>query len=207
MNPLDSRLAAGMEALALPHTPQQRDKLLAFLALMQKWNRAYNLTAIRDLGAAVDLHLLDSLAVSPHLPGGRVLDVGTGAGLPGIPLAVLREDCAFTLLDSSAKKTRFVQQAIIELGLKNVDVATARVEQYRPGQGYGCVLCRAFASLETIVSSTSRLLAPGGRILAQKGVWPQAELATLKNLSVRVHRLAIPGVEAERHLVEIMVDS
>lgn len=208
MDDLERRLAEGMDALALPHTPEQRAKLLGFLDLMQKWNRAYNLTAIRDLPTAVDLHLLDSLTVGPYLQGGRVLDVGTGAGLPGIPLAILCVDRAFTLLDSNAKKTRFVQQAVIELGLKNVDVVTARVEQYRPGHGFDTVLARAFASLQDIVATTARLLAPEGRILAQKGVWPQEEIQPLKDhAAVRVHKLAIPGLNVERHLVDIMMDS
>jgi 16S rRNA (guanine527-N7)-methyltransferase len=208
MDELERRLAEGMDTLSLSRTSEQRAQLLAFLDLMQKWNRAYNLTAIRDLPTAVDLHLLDSLTVSPYLRGGRVLDVGTGAGLPGIPLAILSVDKAFTLLDSNAKKTRFVQQAVIELGLKNVDVVTARVEQYRPERGFDTVLARAFASLEDIVAATARLLAPEGRILAQKGVWPQEEIETLKDhAAVRVHKLAIPGLNVDRHLVEIMVES
>ncbi|BBL72960.1 16S rRNA (guanine(527)-N(7))-methyltransferase RsmG [Methylomagnum ishizawai] len=207
METLDRRLAAGMETLALPHTPEQRARMLAFLDLMRKWNRTYNLTAIRDLNTAVDLHLLDSLTAAPYLHGASVLDVGTGAGLPGIPLAILCPDKAFALLDSNAKKTRFVQQAVIELGLKNVDVITARVEQYRPERGFDTVLARAFASLAEIVAATARLLAPGGRILAQKGVWPQQEIETLKGRGVRVHKLAIPGLDVERHLVEIMAGS
>jgi len=207
METLDRRLAAGMETLALSHTLEQRARMLAFLDLMRKWNRTYNLTAIRDLNTAVDLHLLDSLTAAPYLHGKTILDVGTGAGLPGIPLAILCPDKAFALLDSNAKKTRFVQQAVIELGLKNVDVITARVEQYRPERGFDTVLARAFASLGDIVATTARLLAPGGRILAQKGVWPQQEIETLKGRGVRVHKLAIPGLDVERHLVEIMAGS
>jgi 16S rRNA (guanine527-N7)-methyltransferase len=200
---LGCRLAEGMAALDVPASPEHRERLLAFLALMQKWNRAYNLTAIRDLRTAVDLHLLDSLTTWPYLHGGRILDVGTGAGLPGIPLAIVSEDKKFVLLDSNAKKTRFVQQAVIELGLKNVDVVAARVEQYRPERGFDTVLARAFASLGEIAAATERLLAPHGRILAQKGQWPQEEIENIKDRAVRVHRLAIPGLDVERHLVEI----
>jgi 16S rRNA (guanine527-N7)-methyltransferase len=203
MNELDHRLAEGMMALGLPDLPEQRGRLLAFLNLMQKWNRAYNLTAIRDLPTAVDLHLLDSLTLWPHLHGETVLDVGTGAGLPGIPLAITAPEKSFTLLDSNAKKTRFVQQAIIELGLKNVDVITARVEQYRPIRRFDTILARAFASLDAIVAGTAGLLATHGKILAQKGLCPDDEIETLQNHSVRVHRLAIPGLAVERHLIEI----
>lgn len=197
------RLESGVDALNLPTTPEQREKLLAFLALMQKWNRAYNLTAIRDLPTAVDLHLLDSLTLWPYLHGETVLDVGTGAGLPGIPLAITAPEKSFTLLDSNAKKTRFVQQAIIELGLKNVDVITARVEQYRPSNRFDTILARAFASLEDIVAGTAGLLATDGKILASKGQRPDDEIQTLQGRTALIHRLAIPGLDVERHLIEI----
>jgi 16S rRNA (guanine527-N7)-methyltransferase len=203
MDELSRRLAEGMAVLGVPASSEQRERLLAFLALMQKWNRTYNLTAIRDLRTAVDLHLLDSLTAWPYLHGRRILDVGTGAGLPGIPLAIVSGDKSFVLLDSNAKKTRFVQQAVIELELKNVDVVTARVEQYRPERGFDTVLARAFASLGEILAATERLVAPHGRILAQKGQWPREEIENLKDRIVRVHRLAIPGLDVERHLVEI----
>jgi 16S rRNA (guanine527-N7)-methyltransferase len=196
----------GLSALGVPVTVEQRGQLLAFLALMQKWNRTYNLTAIRNPETAVDLHLLDSLTVWPHLHGARILDVGTGAGLPGIPLAVVSPERVFVLLDSNAKKTRFVRQAVIELGLKNVDVVTARVEQYRPENRFDTVLARAYASLGDIRATTVRLLAPHGKILAQKGQVPGDEIATLKDHSVRVHRLGIPGLGVERHLIEIAAD-
>lgn len=206
MDELDRRLAQGMADLGLADSPEQRKRLLAFLALLHKWNRAYNLTAIRDPRSAVDLHLLDSLTLGPYLHGGRILDVGTGAGLPGIPLAIVNGDRHFTLLDGNAKKTRFVRQAVIELGLRNVEVVTARVENYQPERGFDSVLARAFASLADIVAATERLLAPQGRILAQKGQWPRQELDTLKGRTVKVHRLALPGLDLERHLVDITTD-
>lgn len=200
---LDLRLAEGAAALGLPVSPGQRERLLAFLFLMQKWNRSFNLTAIRDLRTAVDLHFLDSLTLLPHLHGRRILDVGTGAGLPGIPLAILAQEREFVLLDSNAKKTRFVQQAVIELDLKNVDVVTSRVEQYRPHQGFDTVLARAFAGLGEIWAATARLVAPGGRVLAQKGRLPGEEIESVSGPTVRIHRLTIPGLDVERHLIEL----
>ncbi|CAL1240331.1 16S rRNA (guanine(527)-N(7))-methyltransferase RsmG [Candidatus Methylocalor cossyra] len=204
--PLERRLAEGMAALAVPATPDQRERLLAFLKLLGKWNRTYNLTAVRDPREAVELHLLDSLTLWPYLRGERLFDLGTGAGLPGIPLALLAPDKHFVLLDSNAKKTRFVCQAVLELGLKNVDVITARVEQYRPEGGFDVVLARAYGRLDAIVAAVARLVRPKGVILAQKGRLPRDEMEALDDRPVRVYRLAIPGRDAERHLVEITVD-
>lgn len=200
------KLADGLAALDLACPPARQARLLDFLRLMQKWNRVYNLTAIRDLREAVDLHLLDSLTLQPHLHGKRILDIGTGAGLPGLPLAILNDERVFTLLDCNSKKTRFVQQAVIELGLRNVTVVAARVEQYRPPQGFDTILTRAFAKLADIVAVARGLLAPEGVLLAQKGLWPQEEIAETQDASpgiaLRTHRLAIPGLNVERHLIE-----
>ncbi|MGX2042172.1 16S rRNA (guanine(527)-N(7))-methyltransferase RsmG [Methylocaldum sp. MU1018] len=205
MDELGRRLADGITALKIPFTPEQHEKLVAFLRLIQKWNRVYNLTAIRDLRTGVDLHLLDSLTVWPYLRGERILDVGTGAGLPGIPLAVMSEGRHFVLLDSNAKKTRFVQQAVIELGLSNVEVVTARVENYRPEPGFDTVLARAYANLGDLVAAVRRMLAPHGVILAQKGQLPEKEIQALKDCAVKTHMLNIPGLDVERHLIEIAV--
>lgn len=187
----------------IPATAQQRGRLLDFLHLLRKWNRVYNLTAIENQADMVRLHLLDSLAVLPYLSGVQVLDVGTGAGLPGIPLAALAPEREFTLLDSNAKKTRFVQQAVIELGLPNVRVEQARIEQYRPSHGFDVILARAFASLPAIVGETARMLNPGGTILAQKGKSPEQEFKTLENVTVEDFPLHIPGIDAQRHLIAI----
>jgi 16S rRNA (guanine527-N7)-methyltransferase len=174
---LETVLADGLAALKIAADAAQQARLLEFPRLLRKWNRVYNLTAIEDPAQMVRLHLLDSLSLLPYLRGARVLDVGTGAGLPGIPLAIMAPGAAFTLLDSNAKKTRFVRQAAIELGLANVQVEHARIEQFRPAQGFDTILTRAFASLPVIVAETARLLNPGGLILAQKGKLPSKHSA------------------------------
>lgn len=203
---LRQRLQEGVAALGLSCSEVQLDCLLAYLVLLQKWNRTYNLTAIRDLYSGVDLHLLDSLAVLPYLRGRRILDVGTGAGLPGIPLAILSPDQRFVLLDSSGKKIRFVRQALLELGLSNVDAVASRVEEYHPTQLFDQVVTRAFASLDAIRALTERLLVPGGVILALKGRLPEHGVADFEvGAGMRAHRLEVPGVEAERSLIEMTV--
>jgi len=194
-----------MAALQTQATEEQRERLLEFLALLQKWNRVYNLTSITNPEQMVRLHLLDSLLVLPHLHGTRILDVGTGAGLPGIPLAVMSPDREFVLLDGSGKKTRFVRQAAIELGLGNVRVVHERIEKFDSPSGFDTILCRAFSSLSQIVALTARLLTPGGIILAQKGRLPEDEIRRLNHVGVKIFPAKIPGVDAERHLIEITV--
>ncbi len=205
MDALERMLAEGLAAMNIHADPQQRVGLLDFLRLLRKWNRVYNLTAIENLAEMVRLHLLDSVSVLPFLKGERVLDVGTGAGLPGIPLALLSPDREFTLLDGNAKKTRFVRQAAIELGLTNVRVEHARIERFRPAEGFDSILSRAFTSLDGIVKETSRLLNPGGVILAQKGKLPEEEIRALENAVVEAFPLTIPGIDAERHLIAISI--
>jgi len=200
---LAERLDNGTRAMGQLLKPEQSTALLAFLDLMGKWGETYNLTAVRDPVAALDLHLLDSLTVSPYLFGDSILDVGTGGGLPGIPLAIVNPQRRFVLLDSSAKKMRFVRQAAITLGLRNVETVAARVEAYRPPAGFDVVLTRAFASLAIIRELTGRLLNPGGRILALKGRLPREEIEELDAGDFKVYRLAIPGLAAERHLLEM----
>jgi 16S rRNA (guanine527-N7)-methyltransferase len=193
--------------LSLPAADQQR--LLAFVRLLAKWNAAYNLTAVRDPEEMVTRHLLDSLVLLPYLQGARVLDIGTGPGLPGIPLAVARPDCAFTLLDANAKKTRFVTQAVGELGLKNVDVVQTRVENYRPAQKFDTLVARAFSSIADMLENTRHLSAPHGRFLAMKGVYPVEELAAIPaGYAVSdVAALQVPGLKAARHLAIITLRS
>lgn len=204
-SPLGQTLAQGIAALGLPLDVARQERLLAYLALLVKWNKAYNLTAIRDPQEMVTKHLLDSLAVLPHLHGAQVLDVGSGAGLPGIPLAIYDPARQFTLLDSNGKKTRFLLQAKGELGLSNLSVVHSRLEQYRPGQLFDTVTARAFASLADMTAGTAHLLAPGGALLAMKGEYPQDELDALPpGFVVReIIALTVPGLEAQRHLVRI----
>jgi 16S rRNA (guanine527-N7)-methyltransferase len=195
-------LESGLTALNLPYTPEQIDHLLAFIKLIAKWNKAYNLTAVRNNEDMARLHILDSLAILPHIEGKRVIDIGTGAGLPGIPLAIFLPEVEFVLLDSNAKKTRFVQQVILELKLKNVSVIHSRAEDYQPEKGFDAVLTRAFASLPDIMKLTAHLLNENGVLLAMKGQIPEAELAEIK-AKVTLITIHVPEVEAERCLVRI----
>lgn len=195
-------LVSGIASLNLNVTDSKVDQLLAFIKLIEKWNKAYNLTAIRDREEMTRLHILDSLAILPHVEGKRVIDIGTGAGLPGIPLAICLPETAFTLLDSNAKKTRFVQQVVLELKLKNVEVCHSRVENFHPEKAYDAVLTRAFASLPDIVKLTAHLLGKGGVLLAMKGQNLDAELAQIAGKK-SVIPVSVPGADVERCLVRI----
>lgn len=205
---LGERLAAGVEMLGLSLRGNQHRQLLDYLALLVKWNKAYNLSAIRDPETMIDLHLLDSLAVAPYLRGRYFGDVGTGAGLPGIPLAILFPDRHFTLIDSNGKKVRFLFQVRTELGLDNVRELQTRAEDTRLEQPLDGVLSRAFTSLEEMIVRCAHLLAPGGRCYAMKGLWPENELRALpKPFKVLArHSLTVPGVAAQRHLLELGLD-
>jgi 16S rRNA (guanine527-N7)-methyltransferase len=204
-HPLRPQLETGLAELELPLPPLAVDRLLAYLDLLVKWNGAYNLTAVRDPAQMVSRHLLDSLAVLPWLAGSRFADVGTGAGLPGIPLAIARPELQFDLYDSNGKKIRFVTQAVAALGLANVQARQARIENVHPETGYDGVLSRAFAALADMTQWCGHLLAPTGRLLALKGVYPADELAALPPgyTAEAVHRLAVPGADGERHLAII----
>ncbi len=198
---LAGELAAGIIALGLDVAPDVQRRMLDYLALVEKWNKAYNLTAVRDPAKMLTHHLLDSLAVLPHVQGRRVLDVGSGAGLPGIPLALLRPEWQFTLLDSSHKKTTFLRQAAIELKLANVDVVCARVEEWTPPYSFDTVVSRAFSDLPEFLALAGRLCAKTGVVIAMKGVYPHEELAQVpENFLLRsVVSLNVPGLDAERH--------
>lgn len=199
---LEKRLQQGLRDMNLDLAVSVREKLLIFLELLEKWNRVYNLTAVRDPEQMVPRHLLDSLSVLPHLHGARVLDIGTGAGLPGIPLALARPDLEFTLLDSNAKKTRFATQAMHELGLKNITIVQERVEKFHPATKFDTLIARAFASIPDMLAASRHLCAPHGRFLVMKGVFPQEELAAvIDGYQAEVKALRIPGLDAARHLV------
>ncbi len=195
-------LQQGLLELALPADDEKVERLLAFIKLIGKWNKAYNLTAVRDEQEMARLHILDSLAVLPYIEGERVVDVGTGAGLPGIPLAIFLPDVQFTLLDSNSKKTRFVQQSALELKLKNVTVQHCRVERFRPELLFTTVIMRAFSSMENILHLASHLMAEKAVLLAMKGQSPESELMQLKQ-HYTVIPIVVPGVTAQRCLVRI----
>lgn len=203
------RLHQGIVRLGLTLPAGAEDKLHAYLALLAKWNRTYNLTAVRDEKAMVSQHLLDSLVVLPHLLADSVTDsladVGSGGGLPGIPLAIARPQLAVALIETSHKKASFLQQVKIELGLKNVSVHCVRVEDMAKAELFEVVISRAFSSLAEFVRLSAHLLAPGGRLLAMKGVLPRQELEQLPTgwRALRSIALAVPGLEAERHLIVI----
>ncbi|MDE1544336.1 16S rRNA (guanine(527)-N(7))-methyltransferase RsmG [Dechloromonas agitata] len=202
-----TRLAAGLTRLGIELTTEQNEKLLAFRDLLLKWNKTYNLTALRDPEQAISHHLLDSLAILPHVGNGPLLDVGSGGGLPGIPLAIARPELSVSMVDTVQKKATFLQQAAIQLGLKNVTVHHARVEQLA-GQ-YAQISSRAFAEIGLFTSLTRHLLAPGGRWLAMKGIRPDDEIATLPADIVvdQIIPLHVPGLDAERHLIILKAGS
>jgi 16S rRNA (guanine527-N7)-methyltransferase len=201
---LDRSLQAGLEELGLSQ-PGLGERLLGYLALLVKWNRAFNLSAVREPQEMVPRHLLDSLAILPWVQGERLLDVGSGAGLPGIPLAIARPELRVVLLDSNGKKTRFLRQAQLELGLANVEVIEGRVEAYVPPTPFDIITSRAFAQLKAFIDLTAPLLAPSGRWLAMKGRLDENELTELgvETVKLQVHRLTVPGLDADRHLIEI----
>jgi 16S rRNA (guanine527-N7)-methyltransferase len=198
---LAGELAAGIAALGLNVTPDAQQRMLDYLALVEKWNKAYNLTAVREPAKMLTHHLLDSLSVLPHLRGDRLLDVGSGAGLPGIPLALARPEWQLTLLDSSHKKTTFLRQAVIELGLTNVDVVCDRVETWQSPRSFDTVVSRAFSDLPEFLALAGKLCAKTGVVVAMKGVYPHEELAQLpKDFQLcNVVPLNVPGLGAERH--------
>lgn len=198
-------LEKGLIELGIPLDPDRQRLLLQYLVLLDKWNKVYNLTAIRDMTRMVEAHLLDSLSAVPLLAGKTILDVGSGAGLPGIPMAVAKPAWKVTLLDSNHKKAAFMKQAVAELALKNVDVVCERVETWSAPDKYEVIVSRAFSDLAEFVSLVGRLLAPGGVIAAMKGLFPFEELERLPAgfRAKEVRALRVPGLGAERHVVLI----
>ncbi len=202
-----SALERGVEQLALALSQSVCEQLLAYITLLAKWNRSYNLTAIREPLDMVSHHLLDSLAVLPHLPPlparARLADAGSGAGLPGIPVALARPEWHVTLIESNQKKAAFLRQAVIELGLANVEVHEGRAEAWQPAERFALVTSRAFAELGAFIAACRHLLAPGGVFAAMKGKRPEAEIQALP-VAVQCRKviaLRIPFLDAERHLV------
>jgi len=223
---LEATLEQGLRELALGVPANAQQKLLHYLHLIVKWNKHFNLSGITAIQEMVPLHLLDSLAISPYLEGERILDIGSGAGLPGIPLAIANPDKNFVLLDSNGKKTRFLFQVKVALELSNVEVVDARVDEYLSTPdtgGFSLITCRAFSSLSSIVKMIEKPLASGTKLLAMKGVYPHHEIAELQQDNTlnstpnkasstdlnnyykveSVIELTVPGVESQRHLVLI----
>ena len=223
---LEATLEQGLRDLALGVPANAQQKLLHYLHLIVKWNKHFNLSGITAIQEMVPLHLLDSLAISPYLEGERILDIGSGAGLPGIPLAIANPDKSFVLLDSNGKKTRFLFQVKVALELSNVEIVDARVDEYLSTADTGefsLITCRAFSSISSIVKMIEKPLASGTKLLAMKGVYPHHEIAELQQDNTlnstpnkasstdlnnyykveSVIELTVPGVESQRHLVLI----
>lgn len=198
---LRATLDQGLRELGLDLDEAKRQKLIDYLGLLNKWNKVHNLTAVRDPQEMVTLHLLDSLSMLPHVHAQRLLDVGSGAGLPGIPLAICLPQLQVTVMDSSQKKASFMRQAKAELGLDNLEVVCGRVEDYRPATLFDTITSRAFSELALFVKLTQHLGTPDGQWLAMKGVYPQEELDKLQIEPSQVLSLKVPGLQAQRHLV------
>ncbi len=202
---LSQEIRDGAQAMGLDLDPDSVQKLADYVALLHKWNQAYNLTAVRDPEQMVYRHILDSLSIVPYLQGRRILDIGTGAGLPGIPLAVACPQREFILLDSNAKKIRFVTQAIATLGLTNARAVVARVEKLVVPDRFDTLISRALGGIADMLALAGHLCSPGGRFLAMKGVYPQEELAAIPPdyHVLAVEALSVPGLDGKRHVVVI----
>ena len=195
-------LDQGLEQLGIDLNRQAREQLLAYITLMAKWNKTYNLTAVRDPLAMVSHHLLDSLAVLPHLPVSQALaDAGSGAGLPGIPLAIARPEWQVVLAESNQKKAAFLRQATLELGLRNASVHEGRVESWQPARPFAVVISRAFARLAEFAKACAHLLASEGRLVAMKGALRADELEEMRGWDCVSIELHVPFLNAERHLL------
>lgn len=204
------RLARGLAALGINVPEAAQERLLAYAALLLKWNKVYNLTAIRDPDQAITHHLLDSLAVLPHLAAVKTLaDVGSGGGLPGLPLAIARPDLAVTSIETVNKKASFQQQAKIELGLANFQPRCGRVEQFRPERPFDGVISRAFSDLADFVRLAGHLASPEGRLYAMKGGYPREEIVALPAgwAVEKWIELQVPALDAERHLIVLKRNS
>ena len=206
---IDELWDSGLLTLNCQPDEKQLAQLKQYVDLLNRWNKTYNLTAVRDPKDMIPLHIFDSLVVADLIKGDNCLDVGSGGGLPTIPLAIMQPQRQFTALDTNGKKTRFIQQAVIELGLKNVSVVHERVEKWQADSSFDAIVSRAFASIHDFVSSSSVHLAEGGIMYAMKGQYPTAEMQHLpKGFTLSgSHELSVPSVEGERHLLEITRDN
>lgn len=203
MTVFEAELKKASEQNQLILSPDVFSQLTHYLTLMQTWNRVFNLTTITDPREMVYLHLIDSLLVQPYLRGSRFLDVGSGAGLPGIPLAIMHPEQTWFLLDKNNKKTRFLTQCVAELGLKNVTVIHSRTDEFKPAEGFDCILSRAFGTLRLFAETTKHLLRPGGILVAMKGKYPEDELSELPSefkVSLTTP-LTMRGLTVDRHLI------
>lgn len=200
---------AGLEALDCHPNDKQLSQLKHYIEMLERWNKTYNLSAVRDPKSMIPLHIFDSLIVAGYIQGDHCLDVGSGAGLPTIPLAIIQPKRQFTCLDSNGKKTRFVQQAIIELGLKNTHVTQARIEKWSAPHPFDAIISRAFASVHDFVAASSQHLSEQGILYAMKGQLPEGGIHYLpKNYTLlNTHILDVPLVDGERHLIEIAVNA
>ncbi len=205
---IDRQLIKGLEAAGLKYPPSLRQKIIVYIALMIKWNRSFNLTSVRQPKDIIPRHILDSLSILPFLTGKRVLDVGSGAGLPGIPLSIFSPEHHFVLIDSRNKKTRFLLQARQALNLNNVEVINQCVEDYQAEAPFDCIMARAFSDVPTLLQKTEHLSTRGTRFLIMKGAYPRAELVDLPTgFTVQeVKPLMVPGLQAERHVVIVTRD-
>jgi 16S rRNA (guanine527-N7)-methyltransferase len=205
-NEIDKLWTQGLAVLGCDPSTEQLKKLKQYIALLHRWNKTYNLTAIRELRQMIPLHIFDSLAVAPYIKGKTCLDVGSGGGLPGIPLAIMQPQRDFTLLDTNGKKTRFMQQAVIELGLKNITVIQIRVENWQTKHKFDTIISRAFASISDFIETSSLHLSEKGQILAMKGQLPDSELSSLTNgFIVEFSKtLLIPDVPGKRCIIKII---
>lgn len=207
LSPNQQELELGIKTLGLNYSSYQVEQLLAYLEMLQRWNKAYNLTAIREPIQMVRLHLLDSLAIHPFIQGVKdIIDVGTGPGLPGIPLAILNPDINFTLLDSNGKKTRFLFQAINDLSLSNAREINQRVEKYQPENTFDIILSRAFSSISDMLYQCDHLVSNNGCFLAMKGKKPDSELSQITKdyKVVELSEVNVPKIDSERHLIKII---
>lgn len=198
------QLNLGLSKLNLSLPPEAREKLLAHLFLLAKWNKAYNLTAINNQRDMLGLHVFDSLSIVSFIQGPKVLDVGSGAGFPGIPLAIALPEYEFVLLDSNRKKTTFLTHVALTLGLKNVKIVHSRVEDFHFDSGFDTIVTRATTSLKSFIATTQHLLRPTGILLAMKGKIPEAEIAEIDALT-SVIKLIVPEVAAERHIIKLQL--